>query len=181
MREYFLETERIGFSIWTAEDLDLAMQLWGEPDVTRYICAIGVFSQAEILNRLEQEVRTYHQFHVQYWPIFEKLTGELIGCCGLRAFTPIRNTYEIGFHLRKKYWKMGYGFEAAQAVVDYGFTKLKADRLFAGHHPQNTSSQKLLTHLGFRYVGDYYYEPTGLYHPSYEIKNQYSNNKRQEL
>lgn len=171
MRNYFMETERLGFSIWSAQDTDLAQQLWGEPDVTRYICARGKFSQGEILSRLELEIQSCEQFRVQYWPIFDKLTEDLIGCCGMRPTGPSRNTYEIGFHLRRKYWKMGYGFEAACAVMDYGFTRLHAAKIFAGHHPQNQSSQKLLTRLGFRYIGENYYEPTGLYHPSYEISN----------
>lgn len=30
-REYFLTTERLGFSWWTGEDLELAKSLWGIP------------------------------------------------------------------------------------------------------------------------------------------------------
>jgi RimJ/RimL family protein N-acetyltransferase len=149
----------------------LATQLWGDKDVTKFICATGMFTKQDIIDRLETEIQNDKLFHIQYWPIFELSTEELIGCCGIRPFNSEANSSEIGFHLRKKYWGMGYASEAAKAVIDYSFNSLKADKLYAGHHPQNEASKKLLTKLGFRYIGKNYYRPTGLYHPSYELVN----------
>lgn len=40
-RGYFLTTERLGFSWWTGEDLELANGLWEDPQVCRYICVAG--------------------------------------------------------------------------------------------------------------------------------------------
>lgn len=91
----------------------------------------------------------------------------MIGCCGLRPYKDRK--YELVFHLRSKFWKQGYAFESATAVIDYAFTVLKVEKLFAGHHPQNIASQKILSQLGFHYIGNEFYEPTGLYHPSYEL------------
>ena len=51
-RSFFLETERIGFSCWQADDLPLARVLWGDPAVSRFICAAGRFSDEEIMARL---------------------------------------------------------------------------------------------------------------------------------
>lgn len=169
-RDYFLMTNRIGFSKWCHDDMELAVLLWGEEAVTRYICASGAFSRQEITDRLGTEIHNGEQYSVQYWPIFELATEELIGCCGLRPFKNEKDSYEIGFHLRKKYWGMGFVSEAAEAVIDYSFRVLKAEILYAGHHPQNAASKKLLTKLGFQYIGKNYYEPTGLYHPSYQLR-----------
>ncbi len=169
MREYFMKTKRTGFSKWNAADLDLAVQLWGEKEVTQFICATGTFTNQDIRNRLETEIHNDEEFHIQYWPVFELSADELIGCCGIRPFKSESHSYEIGFHLRKKYWGMGYASETAKAVMDYSFTVLKADRLYAGHHPYNMASEKLLKKLGFQYIGKNYYTPTGLYHPSYEL------------
>lgn len=169
MRLYFMQTERIGFSNWTKEDLPLANILWGEPDVTRYICAKGEFTKEEIANRLLLEIKNQETEGVQYWPIFEKSTRKLIGCCGARPFNKEPNCLEIGVHLRKQFWRRGFGSEAVKAVIQYCFNERKVDKLFAGHHPQNEGSSKLLTSLSFVYIGDNFYEPTGLYHPSYEM------------
>ncbi len=35
MRDYFLRSARLGFGIWTAEDLPLALGLWDDAEVTR--------------------------------------------------------------------------------------------------------------------------------------------------
>ena len=169
MREYFMKTKRIGFSRWRVTDLDLAIQLWGDQEVTRLICAEGSFTQEEIKNRLQAEISNDELYDIQYWPIFELATKELIGCSGIRPFNIEEGRWEIGTHLRPKYWSQGYGFEASKAVIDYSFNILKVDTLFAGHHPQNQASEKLLKKLGFQSIGKSFYEPTGLFHPSYEL------------
>lgn len=168
-RKYFLNTDRVGFSKWTQDDIGLAGLLWGDPEVTKYICASGVFSDDDIARRLNTEIQNEFVYKVQYWPVFELTTNALIGCCGLRP----RKTreYEIGIHLRPEYWRRGYAEESANAVIEYAFCVLNAKKLFAGHNPNNSRSRKLLTKLGFTYIGDEYYEPTGLYHPSYELEN----------
>lgn len=119
--------------------------------------------------RLKTEIDSQSQYGVQYWPVFDLSNGELIGCCGLRPHD--ENQYELGFHLCPDYWHQGYAGEAAKAVIDYAFNCLHADRLFAGHHPVNTSSQKVLYKLGFKYTGKEFYAPTGLDHPSYVLEN----------
>ena len=165
-REYFLTTERLGFSWWTGEDLELANGLWEDPQVCRYICAAGQFSDDEVRKRLALEMENGQHHHVQYWPVFELETGRLAGCCGLR---PHRSrTYELGIHLKPEFWGRGIAAEACRAVIRYAFAELDAEGLFAGHHPENQRSRRLLERLGFVYTGNEFYSPTGLYHPSYE-------------
>lgn len=170
-RAYFLKTNRIGFSKWRETDLPLAQSLWGDPAVTRFICASGSFSQQDIENRLKTELENDAQFGVQYWPIFALDSGELIGCCGLRPHG--EKQYEIGFHLRPPFWGQGFAVEAAKAVIAYAFDILKAESLFAGHNPHNVNSAKVLKELGFSYVDDEFYAPTGLNHPSYILEKRH--------
>ena len=166
---YFMKTDRIGFSKWHPEGFELAKTLWGNPAVTKYICASGHFSEEDICSRLATEIKNENEYQVQYWPIFALKSDEFIGCCGLRPYK--EKQYELGFHLRPEFWGNGYAAEAANAVIDYAFKHLHTDRLFAGHNPNNIASGKVLSKLGFNYIGDVFYEPTGLYHPSYELVN----------
>lgn len=165
---YFLESERLGFRHWSAEDLSLAMGLWGDPDVTKLIG--GPFSETRVKSRLDQEINRQADHGVQYWPIFLLVKNEHVGCCGLRPYDLTQPIYEIGFHIRKAFWGQGYAFEAAQTVIAYAFETLGAKGLFAGHNPTNEASRRLLTKLGFQYTHDEYYAPTGLNHPSYLLK-----------
>lgn len=167
-RYFFMTTERVAFSCWQAEDLSLAQSLWGDPEVTQSICASGRFTPEEITARLNTELQNYTQFGVQYWPIFQKSTAELIGCCGLRPRSA--GVYELGFHLRPKFWHQGYAAEAASAVIAFAFREMGAEKLFAGHNPKNAASRAVLNKLGFQCIGTEYYAPTGLNHPSYELR-----------
>jgi hypothetical protein len=56
MREYFIKTDRIGFSKWNASDFDLAAQLWGDQEVTQFICTTGMFTNQDIIDRLDTEI-----------------------------------------------------------------------------------------------------------------------------
>ena len=169
-RTYFITTDRIAFSQWQEQDAELATLLWGDSRVTRYICASGSFSQAEVMGRLEREIRQQAEHHVQYWPIFTRDTAELIGCCGFRFHC--EGCYELGFHLRPEFWRQGYAPEAARAAIAYAFIVLGAEKVIAGRHPDNKASGKVLERLGFAYIGDMFYEPTGLYHPSYQMTRE---------
>ena len=159
----------MGFRYWTHDDLDLALGLWGDIRVTKFIDARGLLSKNQIKERLAKEIAIAESFGVQYWPIFLLSNDWHVGCCGLRPYDFSAGIYEIGFHIRSKYWQHGYAAEAARAVVKYAFEKLRAVSLFAGHHPRNNISRQLLLRLGFRYTHDEYYAPTGLNHLSYTV------------
>jgi len=170
----FLETSRLIFRTWSQTDLELALGLWGDPRVTKFIDARGELSEDEVRNRLAQEIASEKNYGVQYWPIFLRATNDHVGCCGLRAYDLSRNIFEIGFHIRADHWGRGFATEAALRVMDYAFRVLSVNGLFAGHSPHNTVTRHLLQKLGFRYTHDEYYAPTGLNHPSYILTaNEY--------
>ena len=79
-RTYFMKTNRIGFSKWRSEDIELARNLWGNPNVTKFICASGRFIEEDIESRLEMEIANESKYQVQYWPIFDLDSNDLIGC-----------------------------------------------------------------------------------------------------
>ena len=171
MRNYFLTTERLGFGLWSINDFDLAKSLWGNANVTKHIG--GVYSDEKVTARLTKEIASYQNHRVQYWPIFDLVTNEFVGCCGLCVYDKEKGIYELGFHLKEKFWGKGLAYEAATAALEYGKMQLKIIQYFAGHNPHNIASKGLLLKLGFEYSHDEYYEGTGLQHPSYMkiIKN----------
>jgi RimJ/RimL family protein N-acetyltransferase len=165
MNKYFLTTKRLGFRNWLSKDFDLAVTLWGDPEVTKYIG--GPFGKEEIQKRLEHEIASFASYKVQYWPLFSLEDDEFAGCGGLRPYKIEKNIYELGIHLIRKCQGKGYGNEAGRRIIKYGFSDIKASALFAGHNPHNEASRGMLKKLNFRYSHDEFYEPTGLNHPSY--------------
>ena len=158
-------TARLEFRRWTADDFALAESLWGDPAVMRFLG--GPYSREEVEARLEREAANEAAHGIQYWPLFSRETGEFAGCCGLKPFEPQR--LEIGFHLRPQFWGAGVATEASRAVIAYAFDELHAIALYAGHHPENDSSRRLLTKLGFTCLGTHYFARTGLQHPWCEL------------
>lgn len=89
------------------------------------------------------------QSGMQCWPVFLLDEDQHMGCAGLRPYRVEEQVYELGFHLRRAFWGQGLANDAACAVINYGFGTLGVKALFAGHHPSNEASQRLLLKLGF--------------------------------
>lgn len=172
LHDYFLETNRLGFRKWSVNDIDLALGLWGDFQVTKLFDGRGPLSRKQVQNRLDSEIKMFKEHAVQYWPIFNLETEKHVGCAGLRPYDFAKNILEIGFHIRSTYWRKGYAMEAAKEVMRYAFEDKNVSALFAGHNPDNIASQNLLIKLGFQYTLDELYEPTGLLHPSYLLSKE---------
>jgi len=162
---YFLRTDRLGFSHWNEGDLALAVMLWGDPKVSSLIG--GSFTLDEVSARLNHEIEVQVAYKVQYWPVFSLQSDEFVGCAGLRPYKNDERVFEMGVHLRPDYWGQGLAQEAGRAVISFAFETLGAKGLFAGHHPSNVASGRLIKKLGFRFTREEFYPPTGLNHPSY--------------
>lgn len=167
-----LETERLIFSIWDENSLEDAKTVWGNSEVSKFITAKGVFTEDEIERRLKLEIENFGKFRVQYFPIYHKESGKIIGCCGLRPYDVENEVFEMGIHLLPDYWRQRYAWEACRKMIRYAFEERGFEALFAGHHPKNQVSMKLLSNLGFKLVGEQFYHATGLKHPSYLLRSK---------
>jgi len=170
----FLTTERLEFRTWQPEDIDLALALWGDPEVARFLYAGGPPSRAAIEARLAREISMQAEHGMQYWPIFLRRGGAHVGCAGLRPYRLEQGILEFGIHLRPAFFRQGIATEAGLAVIAYAFEKIGARALFAGHHPDNLASRGMMQKHGFRYTHDELYPPTGLLHPSYLLERESS-------
>lgn len=172
MKEFFMKTDRLGFSTWQEDDINDALELWGNSNVTKFIVASGIMTKDKIIERLNIEIKNYEEFNIQYWPIYLLKSNENIGCCGLRNYDMKNNILEMGVHLKEKAWGNGFAKEACLGVIKYAFETLGMSGIFAGHNPKNIASAMLLRKIGFEYTHDEFYEPTGLKHPSYILKKE---------
>lgn len=164
-------TSRLEFRVWTKDDLPSAQKLWGDPEVMRYIDVRGGLNRDQVLEKILAEFETWRQFQTQYWPMFERKTGDFVGACGLKPWkhSP-REGFELGFHIVRPKWGKGFAPEAARGVIDFAFQELQQPLLLAGHHPENAGSKKILESLGFKFLEHVFFKPTGLLHLSYELR-----------
>ena len=165
--DYFLTSPRLGFRCWTQADLSLAMALWVDAGVMRYMG--GAMSAEEAADRLALEMERQRTLGVQYWPIFFRDIEAFAGCAGLRPFHDEAGVFELGVHLAPTFWSRRLGEEAARAVMRYAFEELGAKALTAGHFPENVHSRALMERLGFQYTHEEPWGRHGVLHPYYRL------------
>jgi GNAT acetyltransferase-like protein len=59
---------------------------------------------------------------------------------------------------------IGLATEAARGVLEYAWHKSRLSKVYAGDHPDNRASQRILEKLGFEFIGTVLYGPTGAVH-----------------
>lgn len=76
---------------------------------------------------------------------------QLIGLCGFTATGD--GEAEIGYWIGRPYWGQGFAPEAAQAVINHGFTKSGIRRFSCSHFNDNPASRRVIQKLGFVETG----------------------------
>ena len=156
-----LETERL---ILRTQTMDEQKYLWSvlmNPDVNRYYLTVPK-KFAEKLKDWDKQEEYYKEDmkhandpDVFKWSVFIKDTGECIGrvSChkssdeGYETDNPsIRG---VGWYIDPKYKGHGYGYEAAQAMMDYMFNECEIDEIKTGAAIQNQASWKIMEKFGF--------------------------------
>ena len=86
----------------------------------------------------------------------EKETNEFIGDCGI-TIQDIDGELlpEIGYHIHKKYWRRGYGKEAARAVRDWVFMNTDYNEIYSYMKYTNVGSYSTAIANGMKKVKEY--------------------------
>ena len=85
-----------------------------------------------------------------------KETGEFIGDCGLTLQNIDGEMLpEVGYHIHKKYWRRGFGKEAARAARDWAFLNTKYNVLYSYMKYTNEGSWRTAMANGMKKVKEY--------------------------
>ena len=77
--------------------------------------------------------------------------GELTGGIGLHK--KYEHSAEVGYWIGEEYWNRGFGKQALNKILDFGFNKLNLQRIHAHVFEENIASEKLLLKCGFEFEG----------------------------
>jgi len=151
------ETARLHFRPLTAADTAGMFALDSDPAVHRYLGGIGgrmVTTPAESAATIALVQAQYRATGVGRWAVLLRATGEFMGWAGLKLIAgPMNGQYEfydLGYRFRPQFWGQGYGYEAAQAWLDYGFQMLGLPRICAYADRDNAGSRRILAKVGLR-------------------------------
>jgi len=145
------ETPRLRVGWLDAGDCAFILELVNEPSWIRFIGDKGVKTQQDALRYIENGPMAMYKRRGFGLYIVELKDGrEPIGICGLIKREGLDDV-DLGFAFLPRFWRNGYAFESAAAVMAYGRTALGLRRIVAVLSRENHRSSKLLQRLGFSF------------------------------
>lgn len=149
-----LESERLLFRKYRAEDYSVFYDMLSNPDNMKY-------RSSEPKNA--EDVRKYVEWGMQCaeqnpcinyrYAVVLKETGETIGSCEL-AFTD-KDPTELAWELHRNYWRQGYGTEIGSTLLKLGFETLGLRRIIADCNTLNKGSYGIMEKIGMRREAHY--------------------------
>jgi 3-dehydroquinate dehydratase/shikimate dehydrogenase len=147
-----IRTERLILRPWKEEDLEPFAKLNADPRVMEYFPGLKTRKESDASVKLMSN-------HIErcgwgFWAASLIQTGEFIGFIGLEDvyfkadFTP---AVEIGWRLAFNYWGKGYATEGALASLQYGFEKLKLEKIVSFTAVKNMRSRAVMERIGMHH------------------------------
>jgi [ribosomal protein S5]-alanine N-acetyltransferase len=148
-----IKTERLllrPFELSDAEDVE---RLAGDPSISDTTLNIPYpYEEGMAAEWISTHKAKFEADELANFAVTLRDGGYLLGAIGLtlnRRF----NRAELGYWIGKPYWGRGFCTEAAWAVLEYGFTQLNLNRIFASYLTRNPSSGRVMEKLHMRREG----------------------------
>lgn len=144
-----LETERLFLRRFDLNDTSFIIELLNTPGWLEFIGDKKVKTHDEAITYLQDgPLKSYKANGFGLSLVALKEDYHPIGMCGLIK-RPTLEKIDIGFAFLPTYNGMGYAYEIAQEIVNYGKNHFHLDEIVAITIPANVRSIKLLNKLGF--------------------------------
>jgi len=151
-----LESERLLFRKHEPVDLEAYCAMEADSEVRRY-----VGGAPRIRKDAERKFRDTHlkraSARLALRATIFKPEGRYIGYCGLfQNFGmrgPVKGEAALAFYLARDYWGRGLATEAGRAFIQFGFDRLRLNRIVATVQVGNAVSLRVLEKLGFALIG----------------------------
>jgi RimJ/RimL family protein N-acetyltransferase len=146
-----LKTDRLVLRRLTVDDAPFILELLNDAAFIRFIGDKGVRSLDDARRYiLTGPMASYEQFGFGLYATELKDVQAPIGICGILKRETLPHP-DIGFAFLPAYWKKGYAFEAAAAVMNYAHQVLGLEQILAITSPENVASERLLEKIGLTF------------------------------
>ncbi|QIE58778.1 GNAT family N-acetyltransferase [Rasiella rasia] len=153
-----IETERLLLRKIKVADAPFFYELFNSEGWLKYIGDRNIRVVADAEKQIvEKYIPSYKNNGYGSYLVIEKASGCPVGTCGMYK-RPNLDHPDIGFAFLPAYYKKGYGYESAAAILSKTTKELKLKKVVAFTLPENTASIKLLEKLGLTNVGVYQYQ-----------------------
>jgi ribosomal-protein-alanine N-acetyltransferase len=164
---YILETERLLFRSHIPDDLDAYCAMEADADFRRYVGG-RPRTREEAEKKFMPALKPVAN-GLSMWATVYKPENKYIGRCGIypnfnAAHQPVPGEAALGLYLAKAYWGGGLATEAGRAFIDYGFNRLKINRIVTMIQVGNDASVRVIEKLGFSLDWTEPGDPRSFYH-----------------
>ena len=109
----------------------------------------------------QQELIEVNRRNLEAWRLGQAFTFTIVlratelpvGRIAIHA-EPQANVWSIGFWIHPDQWGHGLAAEAANAVIEFGFSQLGAKVIRGAHATWNVQSKRVFEKLGMRFIGE---------------------------
>jgi RimJ/RimL family protein N-acetyltransferase len=157
----FLETDRLLLRRFTADDVDLLVELDNDPDVMQYVNGGLPVPREEIVDETMPAFLSYYERFEGYgfWAAIEKSSGRFLGWFHFRPNArdgdgPLEP--ELGYRLHRDAWGRGFASEGSRALIDMGFERLGVERVHASTMAVNVGSRRVMEKVGMRFLREFH-------------------------
>ena len=149
-----IATQRLLLREYTMDDYHALYDILSDPETMRHYPA--PFTPEKTRSWIEWNLDNYRKYGFGLWAVVLKQTGAFIGDCGLTLQNiDGQQLPEIGYHIHKKYWRQGFGKEAAQAARDWAFQNTDYDVIYSYMKYTNVGSYSTAIANGMKKVKEY--------------------------
>lgn len=148
-----LESERLILRPMCANDASDMFRYAKRSDVTTYLLWTPHPSQSYTEEYLKYIEKRYRMGEFFDWAVVDKESGKMFGTCGFTRFDFPHDVGEIGYVLSPEFHGRGFGTEAAERVLRFGFEVLSLHRIEVKFMQGNDASRHVAEKLGMQFEG----------------------------
>lgn len=143
------ETPRLLLREFSSEDVGALAEVLGDPKVMEF-SSNGPCTEDGTRQFIDWCLDSYRNHGFGQWAIVDRLSRAVIGFCGLsRVELDGAQEIEIGYRLAPGMWGQGLASEAAEAALEYGFSRCRIDSIIAIIATRHVASACVAEKVGF--------------------------------
>jgi ribosomal-protein-alanine N-acetyltransferase len=151
MKQPDLTTDRLLLRAFKLSDAIEVQKLSGNYNVSKTTLNIPYpYKSGMAETWIGTHLENWNNRTVLTYAIISIQTNQLLGAIGLVKIDGLQG--ELGYWLGEPYWDKGYGTEAAKAIIQFSFEKLRLRLITAEHLISNPASGKVMQKAGMYHV-----------------------------
>lgn len=158
--QIFAETDRLILRELLPTDEKGMFELDTDPLVHQYLGNKPLKTMDEVRAVIQLIRLQYQDNGIARWAVIEKETGDFAGWAGFKKINELTNGQinylDVGYRLIRKYWGKGYATEVTKASLNYAFTTLHEQEIFAMVFFKNLASKRVLQKSGLTHRDKFY-------------------------